>query len=111
MMGGGPMESMSPETEEEDSTSIKGLKASGELIINAGTFSINSADDAVHSNTSVTIRGGEFEIATGDDGSHADETLTVSAGTIQISESYEGLEAWISSFPAAASGSRPAMMD
>lgn len=92
IMGGGSMDNMAPETEEEDSTSIKGLKASGELIINAGTFSINSADDAVHSNTSLTIRGGEFEIATGDDGFHADETLTVSAGTIWISESYEGLE-------------------
>ncbi|MBR6684525.1 MAG: carbohydrate-binding domain-containing protein [Firmicutes bacterium] len=82
------------ETEEEaDSTSIKGLKASGSLLIEGGSFVIDSADDAIHSNMSVTIEGGSFEIASGDDGVHADEKLTINACTMKISESYEGLEA------------------
>ena len=76
-----------------DSTSIKGIKAGSDLTINDGTFSINSADDAVHSNANLTVSGGSIDISTGDDGFHADDTLTVYNGTIQIRQSYEGLEA------------------
>ncbi|MGN1314692.1 MAG: carbohydrate-binding domain-containing protein [Lachnospiraceae bacterium] len=76
----------------EDSTSIKGIKAGGNLMINGGKFTIDSADDSIHSNTSLEINGGVFEIASGDDAFHADENLTVNAGTIHISKSYEGLE-------------------
>ena len=77
---------------EDDSTSTKGLKATGNLTINNGSFTIDSADDAVHSNASVTVNGGTFEIATGDDAFHADENLDVEAGDINIAKSYEGLE-------------------
>lgn len=77
----------------DDSTSMKGIKVTDSLIINGGTFTIDSADDAVHSNTSVAVNGGKFEIAAGDDGFHADETLKIASGTINISECYEGLEA------------------
>lgn len=91
---------LTPETEltavtatDDNSTSMKGIKSTGYMIIDSGDFTINSADDAIHSNTSVTINGGSFEIATGDDGVHADNTLTVTAGEINISTSYEGLEA------------------
>ena len=77
---------------EDDSTSIKGIKAGGELIINGGDFTIDSADDAVHSNSSVTVNGGTFSIESGDDGFHADETLTINDCVIDIKESYEGLE-------------------
>ena len=76
----------------DDSTSIKGIKAAGDLIINGGTFTIDSADDAVHSNTNITVGGGTFEIASGDDAFHADETLIITSGMINITESYEGLE-------------------
>lgn len=78
---------------EEDSTSMKGIKAAGDLLISGGSFTIDSADDSIHSNSSVTIKDGVFEIASGDDAAHADEDLTVVAGTMNISESYEGLEA------------------
>lgn len=78
---------------EDESTSNKGIKAAGNLTVNGGSFTIDSADDAVHSNASVTVNGGNFQIASGDDGFHADETLTIKDGTINISESYEGLEA------------------
>ena len=81
-------------TENDDSsTSIKAIKSSGDMLIKSGTFTIDSADDSVHSNASITVSGGKFAIASGDDGFHADETLTISGGAIDISESYEGLEA------------------
>lgn len=94
--GGGPQRQMSESEQtssEDDSTSMKGLKAAGDLTIVSGTFQIDSADDAVHANASITVRGGTFDITTGDDGMHADDTLTITDGTITISESYEGLEA------------------
>ncbi len=83
----------SQSTEEDSSTSMKGIKAAGDLLISGGSFTIDSADDSIHSNSSVTIKDGVFEIASGDDAVHADEDLTVAAGTMNISESYEGLEA------------------
>jgi len=76
----------------KSNASSKGIKASGELVINDGSFTVDSADDAVHSNASITITGGTIEIATGDDGFHADDTLTILSGTVKVTESYEGLE-------------------
>lgn len=76
----------------EDSTSIKGVKAAGNLVINGGDFTVDAADDAIHSNSDLTVNGGTFQIATGDDGFHADSTLSVASGTVQITKSYEGLE-------------------
>lgn len=77
---------------EEESTSIKGIKAATNLAIDGGTFTIDSADDGVHSNGNLTVKGGNLTIKTGDDGFHADETLTIQDGTILITESYEGIE-------------------
>lgn len=94
-MGGGPMGGRggsSTSTQQEDSTSIKAIKASADLVINGGSFTIDAADDAIHANASVTVTGGSFTIATGDDGFHADEALRIAAGSINITESYEGLE-------------------
>lgn len=90
--GGGSMGGTTSTDTEDDSTSIKGIKATADLVINGGTFSIDSADDAVHSNANITVNGGTFEIASGDDAVHADEKLTITSGTINITESYEGLE-------------------
>ena len=78
---------------EESGTSMKGLKATNSILISGGNITINSADDAIHSDVSLTINGGTFTLASGDDAIHAEETLTVTAGKIDISESYEGLEA------------------
>ena len=80
-------------TTEESSTSMKGLKSANSMQISGGNITINSADDAIHSDVSLTINGGIFTIASGDDAIHAEDTLTVTAGNIDISESYEGLEA------------------
>lgn len=72
--------------------STKGIKSAGNLLINAGTFEINSADDALHSNADLTVAGGTFTISTGDDGMHADANLSIRDGVIHITESYEGIE-------------------
>lgn len=92
-----------------DEYSCKGLKASGDraeeagiepaLNITGGSFTLNTGDDAVHSDAYVTVTGGTFTIQTGDDGMHGDTSLTI--GTeggltrdpdITINNSYEGLE-------------------
>ena len=98
MMGGGgrPGRSSSTETTDttdEASTSMKGLKADGDILISGGTLTFNTADDAIHSNASVTINGGTFTIATGDDGVHSEDTLTITDCSMEITEAYEGLEA------------------
>ncbi len=77
---------------EDTATSTKGLKATGDLTITGGAFTIDAADDAVHSNADLTVTGGTFRIATGDDGFHADDALTITGGAITISNCYEGLE-------------------
>lgn len=77
---------------EDTSTSMKGLKAGSEMKLSGGTFTMDCADDAVHSNGDLLVEGGTFTIATGDDGFHGDNTLTFTAGTVNITESYEGLE-------------------
>ncbi len=92
-------------TFDKDTMSCKGLKASGDrelennMLITGGSFVLNTADDAVHSDAYVTVTGGSFTIRTGDDGMHADTTLTVGENggsstlpDIDILTSYEGLE-------------------
>lgn len=80
------------DTSDSDFASTKGIKADGRLYINGGTFTINSADDSVHSNSAVTINDGTYTLTTGDDGVHSGEAVEINGGTITISESYEGLE-------------------
>ena len=73
-------------------TSAKGLKAGAGMLLEGGSFTVDSCDDAIHSNGNVAISGGTFLLATGDDGVHADENVTVSDGTITVTKSYEGIE-------------------
>lgn len=83
----------SESTVSSDSTSMKGMKAGGNLTVSGGSFTFDCADDCIHSNSSVTINGGSFVLSTGDDGIHADDTLSVKECEIDITDSYEGLEA------------------
>lgn len=81
------------ESADEGSTSsAKGIKAAGNLVLNQGTFAIDSSDDALHSDGNLTIAGGTYEISSGDDGIHADGQVQISEGTLAISKSYEGIE-------------------
>jgi len=78
-----------------ESTSAKGIKAVVNTIIEDGTFIINSADDAIHSNGNMVINGGSYDISTGDDGLHADANLLINSGNIDITESFEGIESLV----------------
>ncbi len=78
---------------DDSSTSMKGLKSTSSILINGGTFTIDSADDAIHANASAYINNGSFEIASGDDAIHAEAELTITGGTANITKCYEGLEA------------------
>ncbi len=79
--------------EDEDAESTKGIKSGELLTITGGTISVDSYDDALHSNGTVTISGGSITAASGDDGIHADTELTITDGSIEVTQSYEGLEA------------------
>lgn len=72
--------------------SAKGLKAAVEVAIGGGSFHLDSSDDAIHSNNSITITGGDLNVATGDDGIHADSSILTKGGSINITKSYEGVE-------------------
>ena len=80
-------------TDTTDSASMKGIKAATGMLLSGGTYTIDSADDALHCDASLTVESGSYTIATGDDALHAEETLSILAGTVDISISYEGLEA------------------
>jgi hypothetical protein len=75
--------------------SAGGIKAVVGIQIDGGSFTIDTADDALHSNGSVIVNGGSYVISSGDDGIHADATLDVNGGNINIITSYEGIESAI----------------
>lgn len=73
--------------------SCKGIKGVTSVVVSGGTFSIDAADDAVHSNGNVTISSpASLTIATHDDAVHADALVHVISGLITITKSFEGLE-------------------
>ncbi|SHN75699.1 carbohydrate-binding domain-containing protein [Desulfitobacterium chlororespirans] len=87
----------SPETASEtatveDTPGAKGFKAGREMILNEGSFDIDSSDDALHSNGKLVITGGTYAISSGDDGLHADADLTITGGILLVAKSYEGIE-------------------
>jgi hypothetical protein len=75
-----------------DGFSAKGIKGLDNVTLSGGTFVMNCADDAIHSNTAIVIQAGTLSIATADDAIHADSTVEIRGGTLTISNSYEGIE-------------------
>ena len=65
------------------------------ILIEGGTFVINTVDDSIHANSgSVLVCGGNLTINTSDDGIHADTNLKIAGNSvITIENSYEGIEA------------------
>jgi hypothetical protein len=72
--------------------SSKGLKATANVIVEGGSLTISSADDAMHSNANLAVNGGVIQITSGDDGIHADTNVGINGGVISITKSYEGIE-------------------
>ncbi len=72
--------------------SAKAIKAAG-LVTLAGTFNLNTAEDAIHSDTDVTLNAGTFAISAADDGIHATTNIVINNSNISITKSEEGIEA------------------
>jgi hypothetical protein len=79
-------------TTEDESVSMKALKAGKQLTVTGGDVTVDSEDDALHSNGTVTVTAGTISIEAGNDGMHADTSLEISGGAIDIPTSYEGIE-------------------
>ena len=84
---------LATDTEQVNELTVASDKYS--ILIEGGTFNINTVDDAIHTNSgSVTVSGGNLTINTSDDGIHADTNLKISGdAVITIASSYEGIEA------------------
>lgn len=102
--GMGGMGGMNEGNSDKGDYSTKGMKASNEVVVNAGTINIKSYDDAIHANNdttlengetpkgNVTVNGGTISVYSNDDGIHADNTVSVTNGTVAVEYSYEGVE-------------------
>lgn len=76
----------------DSSESYKGIKAGTSIVIDGGSYRIDSYDDAIHTNGSILIRSGDFTIQSQDDAIHADEKAEIADGTLKIT-AREGIEA------------------
>lgn len=86
-----PVDSSSLEAVEEDTPSMKGIKADKNMSLTNSKINISSLDDSIHA-VNITVEGGTFSLSADDDGIHADETVSVESGDIRIQNSYEGIE-------------------
>lgn len=77
-----------------DSISTKGLKCQHDIYIGNINMTIDSSDDAIHSNASISITDGTLTLSSSDDGVHTDSYLLVSGGSTTVKKSYEGFEAY-----------------
>ena len=75
--------------------SAKGIKSDTNLTVDGGAvITVESTDDSLHTNGSITLTNADITVSAGDDGVHADSVLTINDGcTIKVNKSYEGLEA------------------
>ena len=87
----------------KENGSAKGFKVSNnitgcEIRVYNGKFTLDTADDAFHSNGNLTLINGDYEINTKDDGLHAEFHLLIGTNdsstnpNINILNSYEGIE-------------------
>ena len=76
------------ETKTDDST--KGSTSGVITVLEAGTVTVDSSDDALHSNGSTALSGAKVSVASADDAVHAEDELVISAGTVDVTSSVEG---------------------
>ena len=63
------------------------------IVIVDGTFAIDSTDDCIHANSgNVIIEGGTYTLSTYDDAITSDILTKITGGNITIDKSYEGIE-------------------
>lgn len=85
-------ETTQTKTDTTDSTSQKGIKAEGGLVVNGGVFTMDTVDDGLHTGADLLVTAGEFTLSSGDDAVHSDAALTIQNGIFTIPYCYEGLE-------------------
>jgi hypothetical protein len=79
-------------TQPGDDVSTKGLKSGAVSVLQGGTVTVSSSDDAVHSDGTVRLDGATVTAASGDDGVHAETELRIDSGTLKVTSSVEGIE-------------------
>jgi hypothetical protein len=79
-------------TDSGPSVSAKGIAADSDIQIEGGTITVDSSDDAIHSNAGIGIYDGNIAIASGDQGIHSESTLTLNGGDVSIAKSLEAIE-------------------
>lgn len=84
--------SASDSSKKSDGVSRKALKAKNTLTIGDASITIDSADDALHSDGDMNLKGGTIEISSSDDAIHADDTLSITGSIVNITDCCEGLE-------------------
>ncbi|BEL02421.1 carbohydrate-binding domain-containing protein [Actinoplanes sichuanensis] len=76
-----------------DDVSAKGLKSGVITVLEGGTVTVDSSDDAVHTDGAVHFNGAKVTVASGDDGVHAEGQQIIDAGSLEVTSAVEGLEA------------------
>lgn len=90
--GGGGMRPGMFGGQTEDTPSTKAVKAGADMQISGGEYTLDSADDGLHSDGSLNISGGRFTISSGDDAVHAEGDAVIGPESINILSCYEGIE-------------------
>lgn len=70
----------------------KGIKADGEIVIDAGAYTVDTDDDCINGNAAVTINGGTFSLTSDDEGVTAVTTLTIGGAQMTVSSVGKGIK-------------------
>lgn len=79
-------------TTTDETLSTKGIKAEAALDITGGTVTVDSADDGLHTDNTLTIEDGTIVVEESCEGLEAID-LTINGGTIDVTASDDGLNA------------------
>ena len=81
------------EYEDENGNAVTVTEGDYSIIIESGTFTIDSTDDAVHANSgNLSVSGGNFTVSTFDDAFTSDVLTKITGGAITVTKCYEGVE-------------------
>ncbi len=81
------------EYEDENGNTVTVTDGDYAIIIEGGTFAIDSTDDAIHANSgTLLVGGGTLAISTYDDALTSDVLTKITGGDITVEKSYEGIE-------------------
>ncbi len=73
--------------------SFKGLKAGSDIRLSGGTFVLNTKDDCIHSDGTVTLSGGSYTLSTLGDALRATTDLALTGGTFTVTTCQDGIQA------------------